>query len=345
MKTRTLRLLTLLTFLTFFLYECKDKEADSLEPANTELSNQLDKLEMAPTTLEETPDIKLVPGKVEISAKTVELNGSLSTVTAGNIPANVSKAAEEVSTSLTEAEIKALNQVTPAQATKTVLNSDQVRSILNKATADVKLQSYLSLFTAAKVDGLPNGGRTGAVTDGTSSKNAAVEAGNTDDCIARANEKFEKTKERLDDSKAKDLGKINDAYNKDLERIQKNLEKCTGENGPAYFEALRQAGIKIANEALNALEKAKPHLKPGQYEYLKALINVQLLDYLAKVNELEAAKIGTCTEIAAIAKARAEETKNSNTARVEANYNDALAKAIELRDKMIANCHNQGGGK
>ncbi|SEJ43652.1 hypothetical protein SAMN05216327_11094 [Dyadobacter sp. SG02] len=345
MKTRTLRLLTLLLLFTFFLYECKDKEADSLEPANTELSNQLDKLEMAPTTLEETPDIKLVPGKVEPSAKTVELNNSLSTVTQGNVPASVSKAAEEVSTSLTDAEVKALNQITPAQATKTVVNSDQVRSILNKATGDVKLQAYLSLLTAAKVDGLPDGGRTSGVTEGTASNNAAVEAGNTDDCIARANEKFEKTRERLDDSKAKDLDRINDAYNKDLERIQRNLEKCTGENSAAHFEALRQVGIKIANDALAALEKAKPFLRPGQYEYLKALINVQLLDYLAKVNELEAAKIGTCTEIAAIAKARAEETKNSNTARVEANYNEAIVKAIELRDKMIQNCHNQGSGK
>ncbi|SDG95159.1 hypothetical protein SAMN04487996_12610 [Dyadobacter soli] len=345
MKTRALRLLSLLMFLTFFLYDCKDKEADSLQPADTELSNQLDKLEMAPTTLEETPDIKLVPGKVETSAKTEELNKSLSTVTAGNIPASVATAAEEISTSFTEAEIKALNQVTPAQATKTVLNSDQVRAILSKATADAKLQGYLSLLTAAKVDGLPDGGRTGAVTEGTASQNAAVEAGNVDDCIARANEKFDRTKERLDDAKARELDKINDAYNKDLERIQRNLEKCTGENSAEHFEALRQVGIKIANDALAALEKAKPFLKPGQYEYLKALINVQLLDYLAKVNQLEAAKIGTCTEIAAIAKARAEEVKNSNTARVEASYNEALAKAIELRNKMIENCHNQGGGK
>jgi hypothetical protein len=345
MKTRTLRLLTLLTFFTFFFYECKDKEADSLAPANTELSGELDKLELAPTTLQESPDVKLVPGKVETSAKTQSLNSSLSTVTAGNIPANVSQAASEVSSSLTDAEIKALNQVTPAQATKTVINSDQVRSILNKVAADAKLQGYLSLFTAAKVAGLLEGGRTGGVTAGTSSNNPAVEAGNTDDCIARANEKFEKTKERLDDSKAKELDKINDAYNKDLERIQRNFEQCTGENSAAHFEALRQVGIKIANEALAALEKSKPFLKPGQYEQLKALINVQLLDYLAKVNQLEAAKTGTCAEIAAMAKARAEETKNSNTARVEANYNDALAKAVELRDKMIENCHNQGSGK
>ncbi|MET7255900.1 hypothetical protein [Dyadobacter fermentans] len=344
MKTRTLRLLTLLTFLTFFLYECKDKEADSLEPANTELSSQLDKLEMAPTTLEETPDIKLVPGKVEASTKTQELNKSLSTVTASNIPASVSKAAEEVSASLSQADIKALNEVSPAQATKSVLNSEQVRAILSKASADAKLQSYLSLLTAAKVEGLLDGKRTGSVTAG-STTSPAIEAGNTDDCIARANEKFEKTKERLDDSQAKDLGKINDNYAKDLERIQKNLEKCTGENNAAYFEALRQAGIKVANDALAALEKVKPFLRPGQYEYLKALINIQLLDYLDKVNQLEAAKTATCTEIAEKAKARAEETKNSNTARVEANYNDALAKAIELRDKMIENCHNQGGGK
>jgi hypothetical protein len=330
-------------FLTFFLYDCKDKEADSLEPANTELSNQLDKLELAPTTLEETPDIKLVPGKVEASSKTVELNKSLSTVTAGNIPASVALAAQEVSSSLSEAEIKALNEITPSQASKTVLNSEQLRSILLKASSDVKLQSYLSLLTAAKLDGVPSGGRTGAVTEGGPSK-TAVEAGNNDDCIARANEKFEKTKERLDDGKAKELNRISEAYAKDLEKIQKNLEKCTGENSAAHFESLRQVGIKIANEALAALEKAKPFLKPGQYEYLKALINVQLLDYLDKVNQLETAKTGTCAEIAAIAKARAEEVKNSNTANVEASYNDALAKAIELRDKMIENCHNQGSG-
>lgn len=341
MKTRTLKLLTLLMFLTFFLYDCKDKEADSLEPANTELSNQLDKLELPAATLEETPDIKLVPGKVEPSAKTKELNESLSAVTAGSIPASVTKAAEEVAGSLSDAEVKALNQVSPSS--KNELNSAQLRTILKKATADVKLQSYLSLLTAAKVDGLPDGGRTGAVTEGTAS-NPAVEAGKTDDCIARANEKFDRTKERLDDAKARELGKINDAYARDLERIQRNLERCTGENSAAHFEALRQVGIKIANDALAALERAKPFLRPGQYEYLKALINIQLLDYLDKVNQLEAAKIGSCTEIAEIAKARAEETKNSNTARVEANYNEALAKAVELRDKMIENCHNQGSG-
>lgn len=344
MKTSTLKLLTLLMFLTFFLYDCKDKEAGSLEPANTELSNQLDKLELAPTTLQETPDIKLVPGKVEPSVKTQELNNSLSTVTSGNVPASVSTAAQEVSASLTDAEIKTLNQFTPSQtSSKNTLNSEQVRAILTKASADTKLQSYLSLLTPTKVDGLPDGGRTGAVTEGTTVGNA-VEAGNTDDCIARANEKFDKTKERLDESKARDLDRINDAYAKDLERIQKNLEKCTGENSAAHFEALRQAGIKIANEALAALEKSKPFLKPGQYELLKALINVQLLDYLDKVNQLEAAKVGTCTEIAELAKARATEVKNANTAKVEANYNDALAKAIELRNKMIENCHNQGSG-
>ncbi|GGN10819.1 hypothetical protein GCM10010967_53320 [Dyadobacter beijingensis] len=343
MKTRTLRLLTLLTFLTFFLYDCKDKEADSLEPANTELSNQLDKLELAPTTLQETPDIKLVPGKVEPSAKTLELNNSLGSVTSASIPASVTKAAEEVSTTLSEAEIKALNEVSPSGASKTVLNSQQVRAILSKASGDVKLQGYLSLLTVAKVNGLLDGGRTGAATEGTVT-GPAIEAGNTDDCIARANEKFDKTKERLDEAKAREQQKINEAYTRDLERIQRNLEQCTGENSAEHFEALRQVGIKIANEALAALEKAKPFLRPGQYEYLKALINIQLLDYLDKVNQLEAAKIGTCTEIAAIAKTRAEEVKNSNTAAVEASYNDALAKAIELRDKMIENCHNQGSG-
>ncbi|MCF0071395.1 hypothetical protein LZD49_13010 [Dyadobacter sp. CY261] len=343
MKTRTLRLLTLLTFLTFFLYDCKDKEADSLEPANTELSSQLDKLELAPTKLEETPDIKLVPGKVDPTAKTLELNKSLGTVTSGNIPASVSKAAEEVSAALSDAEIKALNEVSPSQASKTVLNSQQVRSILNRVSADPKLQSYLSLFTAARLQGLPDGGRTRGVTGGTSS-GPAIEAGNSDDCIARANEKFEKTKDRLDEAKSRGLEKINGAYIKDLERIQRNLEQCTGENSAGHFEALRQVGIKIANDALAALDKAKPFLRPGQYEYLKALINIQLLDYLNKVNQLEAAKIGTCTEIAAIAKARAEEVKSSNTANVEAAYNEALAKAIELRDKMIENCHNQGSG-
>lgn len=344
MKTSTLKLFTLLMFLTFFLYDCKDKDAGSLGPADTELSNQLDKLELAPTTLQETPDIKLVPGKVEASAKTQELNSSLGTVTSGNVPAGISIAAEKVSASLTDAEIKTLNQFTPSQASsKNTLSSGQVRAILTKVSADAALQSYLSLLTPTKVDGLPDGGRTGAVTEGPTVVNA-VEAGNSDDCIARANEKFDRTKERLDESKAKDLGRINDAYAKDLERIQKNLEKCAGENSAAHFEALRQTGIKIANQALAALEKAKPFLQPGQYELLKALINVQLLDYLDKVNQLEAAKIATCTEIAELAKARATEVKNSNTAKVEANYNEALAKAIELRDKMIENCHNQGSG-
>lgn len=344
MKTRNLKLLTLLMFLTFFLYECKDKDADSLGPANTELSNELDKLEMSEVKLEESPDIRLEQGKVEASAKTKELNSSLGTVTSANIPASVSAAASEVSASLSSAEVKKLNEFTISQASKTALNSAEVQAILKKVSQDAGLQSYLSLLTLPKVEGMHDSGRTGGGNVQGDVSSAAVEANNSDDCIDRANEKFDRTKEKLDDSKAKSLEKINEAYAKDLEKIQKNYEKCVGDKGPQYFEALRQTGIKIAENALAALEKAKPFLLPGQYDLLKALINAQLIDYLNKVNQLEAAKTATCAEIADLARARAQKTKDENTARVEEAYNEALAKAVELRDKMIANCHNQGGG-
>ncbi|MHA4737801.1 hypothetical protein [Dyadobacter sp. MSC1_007] len=346
MKTRALKLFTLLMFLTFFLYDCKDKDADTLGPANNELSNELDKVEMSNVKLEETPDIRLEQGKVETSTKTQELNSSLGTVTSGNIPASVSKAASEVSASLSDAEVKKLAQVTTAQASsKTTLTSAEVQAILKKVAQDARLQGYLSLLTLPKVEGLNDPGRTtggGTVQGDVSSP--AVEANNSDDCVQRANEKFDRTKEKLDDSKAKALDKINDAYAKDLEKIQKNYEKCVGDKGPQYYEALRNAGIKVAENALAALDKAKPFLSPQQYDQLKALINAQLLDYLDKVNKLEAAKTATCTEIADLAKARALQIKDANTARVEASYAEALAKATELRDKMIANCHNQGGG-
>lgn len=345
MKTRALKLFTLLMLLTFFLYDCKDKDADSLGPANNELSNELDKVEMSDVTLEETPDIRLEQGNVAASAKTQELNSSLGAVTSGNIPASVSTAAKEVSTLLSDAEVKKLSQITTAQASsKTTLNSAEVQAILKKVAQDASLQAYLPLLTLPKVEGLSDPGRTGGGTVQGGVSGPAVEANNSDDCVQRANEKFEKTKEKLDDSKAKALDKINDAYAKDLEEIQKKYEKCVGDNSPQYFEALRKAGVKIAENAVAALDKAKPFLSPQQYDQLKALINAQLLDYLDKVNKLQAAKTATCTEIADLAKARALQIKDANTAKVEASYAEALAKATELRDKMIANCHNQGGG-
>lgn len=342
MKTHARKLFILSMFLTFFLFDCRDKDAESLGPGETALSKQLDALEMNEVKLEETADIRATPGKIEVTATATALNETLSKVNSANVPANVLAAVSEVSSSLSDAEIKTLKDFKP---TKSSVNSAEVKRILAKAGKDAGIKPYLSMLTLAKIDGLSNREASGTPPKQNRGSRVVGNLQNTDECVEKAREKFEKTVEKLDEHKARALEKIDEAYLKDLEKIQQKLEKCLEQNSPEHFEKLRQAGIKIADQALAALENAKPYLKPAHYNVLKALINIQLLDYLDNVNQLEAAKNLSCTKVADLAKAEAAEVKAVNTAKVASAYSDALDKAEELLAKMIANCHNQGSGK
>ncbi|WP_026632850.1 hypothetical protein [Dyadobacter alkalitolerans] len=341
MKTRARKLLILSMFLTFFLYDCRNKDAESLGPGETALSKELEALEMNEVKLEETADIRATPGKIEATAKAKALNESLGKVNSTDIPANVLAAVSEISTSLSAAEIKTLKDIKPS---KNTLNSTEVKRILAKAGNDAAMKPYLSLLTAAKIDGLSNREDSGKPAKLNGGSQVVGNLESSDECVVKAREKFEKTVGKLDEHKAKALGKIDEVYLKDLEKIQQKLEKCLDENNPEHFEKLRQAGIKFAEQSLSALEKAKPYLNPAHYDNLKALINIQLFDYLNNVNKLEAAKNLSCTKVADLAKAEAAKVKAVNTAKVASSYSEALGKAEELLAKMIANCHNQGSG-
>ena len=344
MKPNFLKSAMLCMLLTAALFNCKDKDADSMQPANTELSQQIDKLELGEVTIAVTPEVTYNPGNVELSTQTKTLNSDLESIAGSQtVPGSVSKAANETSALLTATEIKTLNALTTANiADKNTAESAKMKAILAKVSTDSKVQVYLPKLSLPSVTEIKSA-RIGSTVESTL-RTSATEAKSDDECIQRANDKFSKTKERLDDSKAKASEKVADAYNKDLDKIAKNLAKCVEQTAADRFEKMRQDGIKIANIALAALEKAKPYISTAQYEVTKALINIQLLDYLTKVTQLEAAKIATCTEIADIAKAAAAGVRDANLAAIESAYNIALAKAQELRDQMIENCHNQGGG-
>lgn len=344
MKPHFLKLLMLCILLTVALYNCKEKDEDSMQPANNELSEQFDKLQLGEVSIAVTPEVTYNPGNVELSTQTKTLNSDLATIAGSkSVPSSVSKAANETSALLTATEIKTLNTLTTANITdKNTAESAKMKAILAKVTADSKVQAYLPKLSLPSVTEVKSG-RIGS-TGESALRTSATTAKSDDDCIQHANDKFNKTKERLDDSKAKETGKVADAYNKDWEKIAKNLAKCIDQTSADRFDKLRQEGIKTANAALAALEGAKPYISAAQYEVTKALINIQLLDYLNKVNQLESAKIATCNEIADIAKAAAAGVRDSNLAAIENAYNTALTKAQQLRDEMIANCHNQGGG-
>jgi hypothetical protein len=344
MKAHFSKVLMLCMLLTVSLYNCTEKNDDSMQPVDTEMFAKFDNLELEGVSIAVSPEVTYNPGNVELSSQTKTLNSDLEKIAASKtIPSSVSKAANETSALLTASEIKTLNNLTTANITnKNTAESAKIKAILAKVSADAKVQGYLPKLSLPTVTEAKSA-RIGT-TDESTLRTAATSAKKNDNCTDKANEKYDKTKERLDKSKTKETGKALDAYTKDLDKIAKNLAKCVDQTSASRFEKMRQDGIKIANIALAALERAKPYISTSQYELTKALINIQLLDYLGKISQLEATKIATCTEIAATAKAVATSYRDSNLAAIENAYNTALSKAQKLRDEMISNCHNQGGG-
>ncbi|MDQ6481573.1 hypothetical protein [Dyadobacter sp. LHD-138] len=342
MKKRTLKLAVLSLMMTAMLFNCKDKDKDPDAP-DSGIIKDLDKVNIAPITVDAPAAVKATEAKVEASAKATEVNGALDGIAAsGTVPASVSSAAADVSGAISASEVSTLNSVSSETVAAVAAGgalSPELKTLVDKAMANPALAAYLPKFTLPVVEGVTLKGTREAGAEGVE-KVEGIQA--TDACIDAANAAFDVVKTRLDASKATEAAKVDAAYLTWIAPIAPAQTACTDGLTPKYA-AFRTAAQQTAAAAIADLDAAQGVLG-NLYPVLKALVNIQLLGVLSSINTLEAADKQACIAKATAAKSLADAAKTANLAKVNAAYTTALAEATKLKTAALASCHNQGGG-
>ncbi len=343
MKKRTLKLAVYSLLMTAMLFNCKDKDKDPDAPSQETIDN-LNKVELAPITIEAPAAVPSTEAKVEASAKATEVNGALDGIAAsGTIPSSVSAAAGDVSGAISASEISTLNSVSAETISAVAAGGDlspELKALVDKATSNPAIAAYLPKFTLPTVNGVAvKGTRVAAGSEGVE-KVEGVQV--SDACVDAANAAFDVVKTKLDASRATEAAKVLAAYETWIAPIAAGQKTCT-DGVPAKYAAFRTAAQQTAAAAIADLDAAQGVLG-NLYPVLKALVNIQLLGILSSLNTLEAADTQACIAKATAAKALADAARESNLAKVDAAYTTALAEATRLKTIAIESCHNQGGG-
>ncbi len=355
MKTRKPKSITILICalaLMLVMYNCKKKDDPLPDKPDEEITKELDDIKVAPVTITPPAPVESTEANVETSAKAGELNSGLGSITdANSIPASVTTAATEVTAAISESELNTLSNVDAALINAVKEGGEipaEVKAALDHAASNPALQEYLPTFTLPTVNGTAVTGRTATspnlVTPQQLAANESIEAVQdaSDVCVAAAESAYQAKKTELDASKSAKDAEITAAYNAAIAPLAAEEEACKA-GIPAKFAAYRAAIDEQVASALANLERVKPFIGP-LYPILKALINIQALNAYAGLNNLEAASLAACTAKTAAATTNAQAARDANLAASQAAYDAALASAAEVRAKLIASCHNQGGG-
>lgn len=355
MKTKRPKSITILICalaLMLVMYNCKKKDDPLPDKPNEEITKELDDIEVGPVTIAPPAPVVSTEASVEASAKAAEVNGALDGITdANSIPASVSTAATEVSAAISESELATLSNVDAALISAVKEGGEipaEVKAALDHAASNSALQEYLPTFTLPTVDGVAISARIATAPNLVSPQQLAVNESieaiqeASDVCVAAAEATFQAKKSTLDASKSAKDAEITAAYNAAIAPLVADEAACKA-GIPATFAAYRTAIDTQVNSALANLERVKPFIGP-LYPILKALINIQALNAYSSLNNLEAASLAACTAKTAAATTNAQAARDANLAASQAAYDVALAAATEVRAKLIASCHNQGGG-
>ncbi|WP_428661392.1 hypothetical protein [Runella sp.] len=340
-KQRSISLFVFGLALTLVMYNCK--KSDPLEPDQT-IVDKLNDIKVAQVTIAPPAAVTTTPSSITASAKATETATGIASISAtGVVPASVTTSATQVSAALSPTEVATMAAVTPATfaavAAGGALPAD-LKSVLDKASADPALKAFLPSFTLPTVNGKAVPGRQGASVPQTIAQSEGLEV--SDECIAKAEAAFATAKVNLDASKATQIAAVEKAYQDAIAPISAAQATCTG-GIPAKYAAL-DAAAKTTYDATNAALDANQALLGSNYALLKALNSISYLGYLSSSNTLQAADVAACTAAGAASTTAAQAARTANTAAVEAAYQTALAAANTVKTDLIKSCHNQGGG-
>ena len=341
MKKRSLSLLVYVLALTAVMYNCK--KGDPLEP-DTQLVEELGSVKMDTVTLTKPAPVTATPATVTASAQaTAVASGLASIASSGTVPAAVTTAANEVKAAITPAEATALTSITPATISTVASGGalpSNLKSILDKASADPKLKAYLPTFTLPTVNGKAIPARTGGVegiahTDGIDGITASPE------CIAKGQEAFDAKKAELDKTRADELARAQSAYTTATSGLTAQETACKADV-PNKYKALRDGAQAAYAAAAANIAAAKSVLGEETASLLEALNALTLLGNLTTVNSIESADGKACTELVNALRSAADAAKKVNEDAVNANYQKALKEAETKKGEVIQSCHDQG---
>ncbi|GAB3180925.1 hypothetical protein [Telluribacter humicola] len=334
MKKRYASLFAYGLFATLALYNCKDHETPTPTP---DFENEVSGIVVEQVTL-------TAPAAVtaQSSTFTAPTNTTISSYTGGAPSQAVQDAAGQVSSTLSNGEITALNNITPAQlqdvANGGTLPAD-LKTALDKIKANPALAGFLPTFTLPQVNGSAVTGRTGLpeLLD-------QVEAIKADDaCLKKAQDALANVINKLKADAKTQQDKVDAEAQKQITDANAAETSCKA-GIPATFAAYRTAAKTQFDATMATLDNNQAALGTN-YAILKALVIVSYGSALDTINALEKAETAACTakKNAAIANANAAKTENTN--KVTAALNKGLTTANDKIKELAAPCHNQGGGK
>jgi len=341
MKKHSFSLIVYLIALTAVMYNCK--KGDPLEP-DADLVEELTSIKLDTISLTKPAAVTSTPSTVTPSAQATAVAGGIASIAStGTVPATVTTAANEVKAAISTAEVTKLATVPTstiaAVAAGGALPAD-LKSILDKASADPKLKAYLPTFTLPTVAGKAIPARTGGVdgiahTDGIDGITASPE------CIKKGEDAFNTKKAELDAAKTTELARVNTAYTTATSSLTAQETSCKNDL-PNKYKALRDAAQAAFDKAKKDLDDAKSILGDEYYTLLGGLNSLALLGNLSTVNSLQSADGKACEALTTALRAAADAAKKANEAAVEANYQKALKEANDAKTAVIESCHNQG---
>jgi hypothetical protein len=351
MKNSKFSLLIYVLAMMFVMYNCKKKEEPFPTKPDEKLVDDLNKIVVAPVTIDPPAPVAATAATAEASAKATAVNGDMANIAvSGTVPASVKTAATEVSAALPVNDVATLTAVTPAMISAIAAGgapSAELKAVMDKVAANAALQAYLPKFTLPTVAGKTINGRMGIVepesTTSQGSTIGGVEAVLVDDaCLVASEAEFQKAKTKLDGVKTQKDADVAAAYAAVIAPLAAEETACKA-GIPATFATYRAAiQVQIAKGNTD-LEAAKTVLG-DLYPVLVALINIQAIGAYSGLNTLQAASVAACTATTTAKTTNATAARVANLAKVKAAYDAAIAEATAAKAKLLASCHNQGGG-
>lgn len=342
MKKRTFKLAVLGLMMTAVLFNCKKDDKDPSAP-NEDITNALKDVKVATVTIDAPAAVVSTPSTFTTSAATAEVgNGLAAAAATGVVPASVTSAGAAVSSAISPSEVSALSSVSAATVdavSKGGAVPADIKAVLDKARANPALAAYLPTFTFPSVGGVVVSGKRVGGTDAVEKTEKVLV---DDACVAAATATFDGVKATLDASKASQDAAVLAAYNTAVSAVPP-ATTCTADLA-TRFDGYRANVNAQGTKALADIEAAKAALG-SNYDLIKALTNIALLDALSSINTLQAAEAQACTQKSTAGGTNATAARDANLAKVNAAYATALAQATTLKTQAIQSCHNQGSGQ
>jgi hypothetical protein len=344
MKKRSIILLTYGVALMFLMYNCKKKDTDPLKP-NEELVEEINKIEIEKVTMVAPAPVVATEGSLEASAEAAEVaNGLEELATSGVVPESLKAAAADISAALTPDEISAISPISPGVLASIEAGGAipaNLQEIMDKAAANPALSAYFPKVTYPTVAGVEIKAQR---TSGVEAVEGVAGVLVSDACLAEAEAAFQTVKTKLDAGRDSLLAVVATQYAADIALLAPAEEACN--TAATTSAAASLAGAKIAHAGMiTRVEAGKRFLSDQLYTFIKALVDISYLNYIASVNNLEAANKLACTAKTTTATTNAQAARDANAAASQAAYSKALAAAQVKKGELAQSCHNQGGGQ